>query len=88
VIAPGALIRRPEWKKKPTDESQIPDLLKRIVDLKQNQITREAVVMDWMKHRIQPLQARVTFGFEYKGTSDPSWCSTTEISNGEALHRV
>ena len=88
VIAPGAPIRRPEWKKKPTDESQIPDLLKRIADLKQNQITGEAVVMDWMKHRIQPLQARETFGFEYQGASDSSRYSTKEISNGEALRRV
>ena len=44
--------------------------------------------MDWMKHRIQPLQARETFGFEYQGASDSSRYSTKEISNGEALRRV
>ena len=44
--------------------------------------------LDWMKHRIQPLQARVTFGFEYQGKNDPSQCSGEEISNGEALRRV
>ena len=41
-----------------------------------------------MKSRIQPLQARVTFGFEYRGGNDPSRCSEEEISNGEALRRV
>ena len=68
--------------------SQIPDLLKLIANLKQNQITEEVVAFDWIKRRIQPLQARVTFGFEYQGASDPSRYSDKEISNGEALHRV
>jgi hypothetical protein len=68
--------------------SQIPDLLKLIANLKQNQITEEAVAFDWIKRRIQPLQARVTFGFEYQGASDPSRYSDKEITNGEALRRV
>ena len=67
VITPGPPIIRPEWKKKPLDTSQIPDLLKLIVDLKQNQITEETIVFDWMKRRIQPLQAQETFGFKYQG---------------------
>jgi len=74
--------------KKPFDTSQIPELLELIAKLKQNQITGEAVAFDWMKRRIQPLQARVNFGFEYEGKSDPSRCSKKEISNGEALRRV
>ena len=74
--------------KKPLDTSQIPDLLELIANLKQNWITGEVVAFDWMKRRIQPLQARVTFDFEYQGTSDPSRCSNKEISNGEALRRV
>ena len=59
-----------------------------IANLKQKGISREVVAFDWMKHTIQPLQARVTFGFEYQGKNDPSRCSEKEISNGEALHRV
>ena len=46
------------------------------------------MAFDWMKRRIQPLQARVTFGFEYQGKNDPSRCSEEEISNREALRRV
>ena len=65
------------------DMSQIPELLEMIASLKQKGISGEAVAFDWMKHRIQPLQARVTFGFEYQGTSGPSRYSTKEITNGE-----
>ena len=68
--------------------SQIPELLEIIASLKQKGISGEAVAFDWMKHRIQPLQVRVTFGFEYRGKNDPSRCSEEEISNGEALRRV
>ena len=68
--------------------SQIPELLEMIASLKQKRISGEAVAFDWMKRRIQPLQARVTFGFEYWGKNDPSRCSEEEISNGEALRRV
>ena len=87
-ITPGPPIIWAEWLKKPLDTSQIPDLLKLIANLKQNWITGEVVAFDWMKRRIQPLQARVNFGFEYQGTSDPSRGSNKEISNGEALRRV
>ena len=71
MITPGPPVIRPEWNKKPLDTSQISYLLKLIANPRQNQITGEAVAFDWMKHRIQPLQTRVTFGFEYQGVSDP-----------------
>ena len=86
TIAHGPPIIQVEWLKKPLDTSQISELLKLIANLKQNRITGEAVAFDWMKRRIQPLQARVNFGFEYQGTSDPLRCSDKEISNREALH--
>ena len=63
VITPGSPIQRPEWNKKLVDDSQIPDLLEQIANLKQRHITGDAVIFDWMKRRIQPLQARETFGF-------------------------
>ena len=68
--------------------SQILELLETIASLKQKGISREVVAFDWMKHRIQPLQARVTFGFEYQGKNDPSRYLEEEISNGEVLRRV
>ena len=41
-----------------------------------------------MKIRIQPLQARETFGFQYQGTTDPSRFSEEEISDREVFSRV
>ena len=51
-------------------------------------LTGEAVVFDWMKIRIQPLQARESLGFQYQGTADLSRCSKEEISNDVAFSRV
>ena len=86
-ITAGPPVQRAEWLKKPIDMSQIPELLEIIASLKQKGISGEAVAFDWMKSRIQPLQARVT-GFEYQGKNDLSPCSEKEISNREALRRV
>ena len=80
-ILAGPPVHRAEWLKKPLDTSQIPELLEMIANLNQKGISGEAVSFDWMKRRIQPLQARVTFGFEYQGVNDPLRCSEKEISN-------
>ena len=85
-ILAGSPVQQAEWLKKPIDMSQIPELLEMIANLKQNGISGESVAFDWMMRRVQPLQTRITFGFEYRGRSDPSRCLEEEISNGEALH--
>ena len=87
-ILAGPPVQWAEWLKKPIDMSQIPELLEMIASLKQRGISGESVAFDLMKHRIQPLQARVTFGFKYQGKNDPSQRLGEEISNGEALQRV
>ena len=51
-------------------------------------LTGEAVMFDWMKRRIQPLQARESLGFQYQGTTDPSRYSKEEISDDIAFSRV
>ena len=51
-------------------------------------MTGGAVVFDWMKRRIQPLQAQKTFGFQYQGTTDSSRFSEEEISDEEVFSRV
>ena len=51
-------------------------------------LTGEAVIFDWMKRRIQPLQARESLGFQYQGTTDSSRYSKEEISNDVAFSRV
>ena len=87
-ITPGPPIQWPEWNKKPVDNSQISKLLTQIAELRKNNLTGEAVVFDWMKRRIQPLQARETFGFQYQGTTDASRYSEEEISNEEVFSRM
>ena len=52
VITPGPPIQWPEWNKKLVDDSQISELLARIADLRQKNVTGEAVMFDWMKRRI------------------------------------
>ena len=45
-ITPGPPIQWPEWNKKPVDDSQISELLARIADLRQKNVTGEAVIFD------------------------------------------
>ena len=45
-------------------------------------------MFDWMKRRIQPLQARESLGFQYQGTTDPLRYSKEEISDDIAFSRV
>ena len=88
MITPRPPIQWPEWNKKPVDESQIPKLLERIAILRKNNLTGEAIMFDWMRRRIQSLQARETLGFQYQGTADSSRYSEEEISDEEILSRV
>ena len=85
TITSGPPIQWPEWNKKPVDESQIPELLERIAVLRQNMLSGEAVVFDWMKRRIHPLQPREALGFQYQGIADSPRYSKEEISDDEAF---
>ena len=51
-------------------------------------LTGKAVVFDWMKRRIQPLQAREMLGFQYQGIADSSRYSKEEISDDVAFSQV
>ena len=88
MITPGPPIQWLEWNMKPVDESQVPELLERIAILRQNNLTGEAIMFDWMRRRIWPLQARETLGFQYQGMADSSRYSEEEISDEEILSRV
>ena len=87
-ITPDPPIQWPEWNKKPTNESQISELLARITILRQSMLTGETVMFDWMKRRILPLQAWESLGFQYQGTTDPSRYSKEEISDDVVFSRV
>jgi len=45
-------------------------------------------VFNWMKRRVQPLQARETLGFQYQGTTDSSRYLEEEVSDEEVFSRV
>ena len=51
-------------------------------------LTGKTFMFDWMKRRIQPLQARESLGFQYQGTTDPSRYSKEEISNDVVFNRL
>ena len=88
AITPGPPIQWPEWNKKPVNSSQVDEKLARIAGLRQKNLPGEAVIFDWMKRRVQPLQARETLGFQYQGTTDSSRCSEEEILDEEVFSRV
>ena len=51
-------------------------------------MTGEAIVFDWMKRRVQPLQARETFGLQYQGMTYSSRFLEEEISDEEIFSRI
>jgi hypothetical protein len=52
--------------------ANIPELVKRIRALKAKGVTGASVAYSIFERRIQPLQRRVTYGYEYRGTANPS----------------
>jgi hypothetical protein len=61
-----------EWSKPCRDESQIPELLGMIKKQRDAGVIAVMVMYSWIGRRIQPLQKRSRFGFEYLGVLDPS----------------
>ena len=53
------------------EQRQLEPLLLRIENMKKARLTGGAVVRNFVSRRIQPLQQRVNFGFEYLGANDP-----------------
>ena len=45
------------------------------------------VVANFIRHRVQPLQERVHYGFEYTGPEDPTRATSVEL-NEEVLERI
>ena len=88
TITLGPPTQQLEWNKKLVDNSQVPKLLTRIAELRQKNLTGEAIMFDWMKRRIQPLQAQEKFGFQYHRTTDSSRYSEEEISDEEVFNRA
>ena len=66
----------------------IPELLKRIKELKNKGLIAERVAFSFMKRRIQPLMKREHLGYEYSGLDDASRMSADDISNDVVMERL
>jgi hypothetical protein len=75
----GALKIMREWSKPYRYENQIPKLLGMIKKQRNASVTGIVVMFSWISRRIQPLQKRARFSFDYLGVLDPSRFSTELI---------
>jgi hypothetical protein len=71
------------------DLKKIKLLLEKIKILKQKVLTSFGIVASYIHHRVQPLKARETYGFEYADTEDLSWLVPLEkLTEDEVLQRL
>ena len=54
----------------PGYEDQVVELLERTVRFQKMRVTAASVVLNFIQRRIQPLQRRKNFGFQYQDTED------------------
>jgi len=77
---PGPPVKKPSWNSEGGNVDQINFLLGEIGRLKaDHQISGASVIVHWMLERIQPLQRRVHFGFQYMGETDPTRYTRSKI---------
>jgi hypothetical protein len=66
---------------------QLPELLARIKALREAGLRAGHVAFSFMKHRVQPLMARDTLGFEYTGNGDTSRIPGDEVDDDDIVDR-
>jgi hypothetical protein len=77
------------WNTEPTMQEgiQLPELLACIKVLREAGLRAEHVAFSFMKHRVQPLMARNTLGFEYTGDDDTSRMPGGEVDDDDIVDR-
>jgi hypothetical protein len=70
------------------DMDQVEELLDIIEAHKMMGVTGASVMLSFFKRRVQPIQQRHKFGFEYSGAEDPSRMCAEEQTDEAALRRV
>jgi hypothetical protein len=90
VRSSRAPVQRAEWTQEPAEAEmdQVKELLELIFAHKEAGVTGASVMLSFFKRRIQPIQQRHTFGFEYMGTEDPSRMCAEELEDDTALVRT
>jgi hypothetical protein len=78
------------WNSEPTMQEgiQLPELLARIKALREAGLRAEHVAFSFMKHRVQPLMARDTLGYEYPGDDDTSLMPGDEVDDDDIVNRL
>jgi hypothetical protein len=67
---------------------QLPELLVRIKALREAGLRAEHVAFSFMKHRVQPLMARGTLGYEYNRDDDTSRMPGDEVDDDDIVDRL
>jgi hypothetical protein len=80
----------PWWNTEPTMQEgiQLLELLVRIKALREAGLRAEHVAFSFMKHRVQPLMARDTLGYEYTGDDDTSRMPGDEDDDDDIVDRL
>jgi hypothetical protein len=67
---------------------QLPELLQKINALREAGLRAEHVAFSFMKRRVQPLMARDTLGYQYKGNDDTSRMPGNEVNDEYIVERL
>jgi hypothetical protein len=67
---------------------QLPKLLAKIKSLREVGLRAEHVDFSFMKHRVQPLMARDTLGYEYTGDDDASRMPGDVVEDDDIIDRL
>jgi hypothetical protein len=67
---------------------QLPELLAKIKALREAGLRAEHVAFKVMKHRVQPLMARDTLGYQYTGEDDRSRMPGDEVDDDDIVDRL
>jgi hypothetical protein len=70
------------------EKEQIKPHLLKIQTLKNKGLNGFAILANFIKRRVQPLEDMVHYGFEYLGIEDPTRMLSEELSDEEVLTRV
>ena len=71
-----------------TELEGIRPFLKQIRAMKDQGLSGVGVVASFIRRRVQPLEERIHYGFEYTGPEDPARVTTNELMKDEVLERI
>ena len=91
VHSNAAPVPNARWEKEPMNAMELEGIRpfpKQLLAMKDQGLNGVGVVTNFIRHRVQPLQKRVQYGFEYIGPQDPCRVTTEELIEDEVLERI